>query len=80
MAVGYHKLNTSGARNRNKKTEHQSAKPVVVKKGYRFFDAMYGAGITEDDFVSDVDEILCRFDSGMTVKLQGRAIRAGNPL
>ncbi len=78
MAVGYEKLNTSGARsNRKAAQEIPRDKITVTPEGVLIWDATFGLGKTLEPFVSDCDKVRCEFESGYTVTLRGGAVRFG---
>lgn len=78
MAVGYEKLNTSGARaKRRGRDEIPREKIKVVDSGALIWDATYGEGKTLEAFVSDCDRVNCSFESGYIVTLLGSAVRCG---
>lgn len=75
MAVGYHKLNTSSARaKRVNKKEIPRNEIVVISSGANIWSATFGDGVTMDAFVSDCDNVQCKFTDGMVV-LRGSAVR-----
>lgn len=78
MAVGYEKLNTSGARSKRRgKREIPRDEITVTNAGALVWDATYGFGKTLEAFVSDCDKVKCEFDSGYVVTLHGGAVRGG---
>ncbi len=78
MAVGYEKLNTSGARSKRRgKQEIPRDDITVVDAGAQIWDASYGSGITLESFVSDSDKVKCEFERGYVVTLRGCAVRLG---
>lgn len=78
MAVGYEKLNTSGARaKRRGLKEIPRDKITVTAAGALTWDATYGFGKTLESFVSDCDSVRCEFDSGFVVTMRGSAARRG---
>ena len=78
MAVGYEKLNTSGARaKRRAQREIPRDQIVITNAGAPVWDATYGNGKTLEAFVSDCDNVKCEFESGYVVTLRGGAVRFG---
>ena len=72
MAVGYHKLNSSAARSKNRAGNrcNDSPRPVVVAAGASFNHPMFGLVKTMSDFVSDRDVVEC-------ISTQGKLILSG---
>jgi len=78
MAVGYEKLNTSGARaKRRAGREIPRDQITVTPAGVDIWDATYGHGKTTEAFVSDCDNVKCEFEPGYVVTLRGGAVRCG---
>lgn len=78
MAIGYEKLNTSGARSkRREQREIPRDEIVVIGSGALIWDATYGSGKTMEAFVSDCDSVKCEFESGFVVTLRGGSVRGG---
>ena len=78
MAVGYEKLNTSGARSKRKSKRGIPREQITVtSSGALIWDATYGLGKTLESFVSDCDKVKCEFESGFIVTLRGGAVRCG---
>jgi hypothetical protein len=78
MAVGYEKLNTSGARaKRRTQREIPRDQITVTPAGVAIWDATYGNGNTMEAFVSDCDKVKCEFASGYVVTLRGGSVRCG---
>lgn len=78
MAVGYEKLNTSGARSkRRSQREIPRDKMTITNAGEQIWDATYGRGKTLESFVSDCDKVRCEFESGYIVTMRGGAVRCG---
>lgn len=78
MAVGYEKINTSAARAKRRNNEEiPREKIIVTPKNTKLLDAVYGQGVTLEDFVSDCDNVRCEFDNGYIVTLRGGAVRCG---
>lgn len=70
MAVGYHKLNGSGARGKRTARKEREIKDLV-SSGTPLWDATYGQGVTSAPFDPDIKfvQVPCAFDSGHVVKM-----------
>jgi len=79
MALGYHKINTSAARNKinewrgGRRCSGDDAQ--FVQPGTAITCPNRGLGKTCLGFVSDCDVVFVRFDSGDRVQMTGREIR-----
>lgn len=75
MAVGYHKLNTSSARSKNRNGLRDDGRKITVHpRGIRFSHPIYGDVVTLSEFVSDRDNVNCASTSGDII-LSGGFIR-----
>lgn len=75
MAVGYHKLNTSGARSKNRRDSRDDGRKIeVYPRGIRFSHPIYGDVVTLSEFVSDRDNVKCHSTAGDII-LSGGFIR-----